>query len=68
MDSAKWFKSTKSGNNGSCVEVAHLGKDVIGVRDTKDHGRGPILTFTQAEWQAFIVDAKRGEFDLPDWR
>jgi hypothetical protein len=64
MESVKWFKSTRSGNNGACVEVAHLGDDVIGVRDTKANGNGPILTFTRAEWDAFIGGAKDGEFDL----
>lgn len=64
MESARWFKSTKSGNNGACVEVARLGEDAIGVRDTKAQGRGPILTFTRAEWDAFIGGAKDGEFDL----
>jgi hypothetical protein len=33
------------------------------LRDTKDHGRGPILTFTSAEWQAFLDGARKGEFD-----
>jgi Domain of unknown function (DUF397) len=64
MDFVKWFKSTRSGNNGACVEVAFLGADAVGVRDTKDRGRGPILAFTQAEWGAFIAGAKRGAFDL----
>ena len=66
MDSVKWFKSSRSGNNGACVEVAHLGKAAIGVRDTKAQGRGPILEFTQAGWAAFIDGAKHGEFDLTD--
>ena len=64
MELGKWFKSTKSGNNGSCVEVALLEEDQIGVRDTKAHGQGPILMFTRAEWDAFIGGAKDGEFDL----
>jgi hypothetical protein len=38
--------------------------DDLGVRDTKDAGRGPILTFTRAEWAAFVGGAKDGEFDL----
>lgn len=25
---------------------------------------GPVLTFTQAEWDAFILGARDGEFDL----
>jgi hypothetical protein len=64
MEPVKWFKSTRSGNNGACVEVAQLGDDAIGVRDTKAQGSGPILTFTRAEWDAFIGGAKDGEFDL----
>lgn len=64
MESVKWFKSTRSGNNGACVEVAILDDGVIGVRDSKAQGKGPILTFTPAEWDAFIGGAKDGEFDL----
>lgn len=64
MESVKWFKSTRSGNNGACVEVAVLGDDAVGVRDTKAKGQGPILTFTRAEWAAFVGGAKDGEFDL----
>jgi len=46
------------------VEVAfHGGK--IGVRDSKDHGTGPVLGFTEHEWECFIQGAKNGEFDLP---
>jgi hypothetical protein len=63
MASVEWFKSSRSGNNGACVEVARLSADAIGVRDTKARGLGPILTFSQAEWAAFIGGAKLGEFD-----
>lgn len=63
MELNKWFKSTKSGNNGSCVEVRYR-SPAIDVRDTKDHGQGPELAFTSQEWSAFVEGAKRGEFDL----
>jgi hypothetical protein len=62
-DAAKFFKSSGSGDHG-CVEVAFHGGQV-GVRDTKDHGRGPVLAFTAREWDAFIAGAKSGKFDLP---
>ena len=41
--SAPWRKSVNS-DSGGCVEVARIG-DVIGVRDTKAHGTGPVLEF-----------------------
>jgi hypothetical protein len=60
---AQWFKSSKSGTNGgSCVEVRMLdGK--VQIRDSKDR-TGPILTFTPAEWDAFLDGARKDEFEI----
>ncbi|HEY3867219.1 MAG TPA: DUF397 domain-containing protein [Actinocrinis sp.] len=57
-----WFKSSfcKPGPN-ECVEVA-IGPDEIGVRDSKDRSGGR-LTFTRAEWTAFLAGVRAGEFD-----
>jgi hypothetical protein len=41
--------------------VARVG-DVIGVRDSKDPS-GPMLTFTLAEFEAFLDGTHKGEFD-----
>jgi Domain of unknown function (DUF397) len=60
---AAWQKSSFSGYNGSCFEIARLRGDRIGVRDTKDHGSGPVLVFNQDEWTAFMAGLKAGEFD-----
>jgi hypothetical protein len=62
LSRAEWRKSTKSGNNGGCVEVAFLDQDVA-VRDTKNR-TGPVLIFTNHEWDAFVDGVRRGEFDL----
>jgi hypothetical protein len=64
MNDARWHKSSRSSSQGNCVEVADNLDGIVAVRDTKDKGNGPILTFTPSEWAAFIAGAKDGEFDL----
>ena len=61
---AKWRKSSAS-DSGGCVEVAYA-DGVIGVRDTKQAGAGPMLTFTEREWNAFLEGAALGEFTLDE--
>ena len=43
-----WRKSTFSGSNSDCVEVAHRA-DQVGVRDSKNTP-GPILVIPPATW------------------
>ena len=59
----KWIKSSRSNNQGQCVEVAELPDGGRAVRDSKDRS-GPVLTFTREEWRTFIEGAKESEFDL----
>jgi hypothetical protein len=59
---AVWRKSTWSGDNGgACVEVAFLGT-AVGLRDSKDKGNGAILIVNLGEWNAFLAEARDGEF------
>ncbi|WP_239346586.1 MULTISPECIES: DUF397 domain-containing protein [unclassified Frankia] len=59
----EWRKSSYSnGAGGECVEIAPLSEG-IAIRDSKDPD-GAILTFTRAEWLAFLAGARGGEFDL----
>jgi hypothetical protein len=49
-----WRKSSYStSTGGSCVEVGTASDAAVAVRDTKDHGAGPVLRFTPAAWAAF---------------
>ena len=58
-----WKKGTRSGTQGNCVEVARLGDDEIGVRDSKDPD-GPVLRFTREQWQAFLDAIVDDEIDV----
>ena len=57
----EWRKSSHSGSGG-CVEVAPTPDGGIAIRDSK-HPKGPALTFSAQEWQAFMDGARNGEFD-----
>jgi len=59
-----WYKSSYSGYNGDCVEVAVLSPGQVGVRDSKAHGSGPVLRLSSAQWTAFLEVARAGTFGL----
>ena len=52
-----WRKSSYSGDGNSCVELASArdgAGPVVGVRDTKANGRGPVLQFSASAWREFL--------------
>ncbi|GAA3016445.1 DUF397 domain-containing protein [Streptosporangium longisporum] len=51
-----WRKSSLSGGQQNCVEVAQIG-DSVAVRDSKDPD-GPRLTFTRSVWLDFVAGLK----------
>ncbi|MFI2662593.1 MULTISPECIES: DUF397 domain-containing protein [Micromonospora] len=56
MERNAWRKSTRSGNNGQCVEVCNRGH-LIDVRDSKAPESG-MLSFEAAAWGAFVGSFK----------
>ncbi|WP_018253649.1 MULTISPECIES: DUF397 domain-containing protein [Salinispora] len=70
-----WRKSSRSGGEGDCVEVAAFAAPagtgdgvvgardgVVGVRDSKDRP-GPALSFGSAAWARFVAAVPSGERD-----
>ncbi|MFJ6636636.1 DUF397 domain-containing protein [Streptomyces sp. NPDC091376] len=55
-----WTKSSYSGAQGDCVEVAH---DVAGAMPVRDSKRtaGPAIVFADSGWGVFVDALKRGD-------
>lgn len=60
---ADWFKSSHSGGEQACVEMADVraAHGAVAVRDSKDPD-GPALVFSDVGWSAFIAAIQHGEF------
>lgn len=58
---ANWYKSSYSGGQADCVEVAAT-SDVVLVRDSKDPA-GPVLNVNTHEWQSFTESIQAAQFD-----
>jgi hypothetical protein len=57
-----WFKSSHSGTQADCVEVAFLNEGQVGVRDSKNPA-GPALVFEPRAWDVFTASVIAGEPD-----
>jgi hypothetical protein len=59
LSRAQWRRSSYSGNNGNCVEVATNLPDLVAIRDSKNSG-GSRLLMSAASWRVFVRDLKAG--------
>jgi hypothetical protein len=59
VGSAPWRKSSYSIDNGNlnCVEAATLPGAIL-VRDTTQHGHGPVLRLTATDWTRLTQSVK----------
>ncbi|MEV5379455.1 DUF397 domain-containing protein [Streptomyces nondiastaticus] len=55
--SIAWRKSTYSGHQGDCIQVADGIADAVPVRDSKTPD-GPSLVFRAGAWAAFVSHLK----------
>jgi Domain of unknown function (DUF397) len=60
LSTAKWRKSSFSGANNNCVEIADNLPGIVAIRDSKNPD-SPALTVTPAHWAAFTAAVKVGE-------
>jgi uncharacterized protein DUF397 len=58
---AHWWKSSRGGTTGNCVEVAPFA-ETIAVRDSKDP-QGLTLAVAPGSWTAFIGAIQSNELD-----
>ena len=54
LTGAHWRKSSRSANEGNCVEVADNLVGVVGLRDSKDP-TGPALVVDTDTWRRFLA-------------
>jgi hypothetical protein len=63
MSDLQWRKARRSVNNGACVEVAPVSRQMF-IRDSTDRS-GPVMRYSHRSWGILVEDIKMGRFD-PD--
>ncbi|MGW0855871.1 DUF397 domain-containing protein [Streptomyces sp. NBC_00247] len=59
---AVWLSAPGTEAEEERVEIAHLPEGAVAMRSSLDPGT--VLRYTEAEWRAFVLGARDGEFDL----
>ncbi|EST34129.1 DUF397 domain-containing protein [Streptomyces roseochromogenus] len=62
ISGVEWHCAPGTEEHEERVEIAYLPGGAVAMRSSLDHGT--VLRYTEAEWRAFVLGARDGEFDL----
>ncbi|WP_371662914.1 DUF397 domain-containing protein [Streptomyces sp. NBC_00280] len=62
ISGVEWHGAPGTEEHEERVEIAYLPDGAVAMRSSLDHDT--VLRYTEAEWTAFVLGARDGEFDL----
>ncbi|HET6357045.1 DUF397 domain-containing protein [Streptomyces sp. NBC_00879] len=62
ISGVEWLSAPGTSKDEERVEIAHLPGGAVAMRSSLDPET--VLRYTEAEWRAFVLGARDGEFDL----
>ncbi|MEV6652763.1 DUF397 domain-containing protein [Streptomyces sp. NPDC051219] len=62
ISGVEWLSAPGASEDEERVEIAYLPAGAVAMRSSADPGT--VLRYTEAEWRAFVLGARDGEFDL----
>ncbi|MFJ7078856.1 DUF397 domain-containing protein [Streptomyces sp. NPDC098781] len=62
ISGVEWHCAPGTEQDEERVEIAYLPEGAVAMRSSLDPGT--VLRYTEAEWTAFVLGARDGEFDL----
>ncbi|MET7478724.1 DUF397 domain-containing protein [Streptomyces sp. NPDC005648] len=62
ISGVEWQSAPGTEEHEERVEIAYLPDGAVAMRSSLDHDT--VLRYTEAEWRAFVLGARDGEFDL----
>ncbi|GGX51586.1 DUF397 domain-containing protein [Streptomyces sp. WAC 01325] len=62
ISGVEWICAPGTEQHEERVEIAYLPEGAVAMRSSLDPGT--VLRYTEAEWRAFVLGARDGEFDL----
>ncbi|MFI1400878.1 DUF397 domain-containing protein [Streptomyces sp. NPDC020681] len=62
ISGVEWLSAPGTSEDEERVEIAHLPDGAVAMRSSLEPET--VLRYTEAEWRAFVLGARDGEFDL----